>query len=207
MKTTHLLISSPNYSIEESECCFDTYACVCNMCYRCQNRMSKRTTDMAHEEVNTKKSKVNKKELDFDGLDKEIKRQIKEAVSMAILPDSKQPILLELHGEEPYLDDTVAYWPASQEVGEWLLQALVLLEKENLDKHVLIAQVLGSLCDSDYRDAYKGYFNDAIHCAADLGKFHAVSTDRYSDEDCDGSNIVLTSLSTWLYAHHCYTFC
>lgn len=172
--------------------------------------MSKRTyeTEMEEEEILLKRTKICK-EIDFTIIDKGVKRQMKEAVSAALVKESVQPILLEIKNWDTD-DETLAYWPASQEVGEWLLQALLASkESENIYEHPFLAEVLGSLCGSDYTDTYKGYFEDRIKCEADLGKFELVlftSIERKTHEDGGRPSVKRTSLSPWLYIQSCYTW-
>ena len=179
------------------------------MC-QCVKKMSKRTyeMEMEEEEILLKRPKTGKK-IDFTIIEKGIQRQMKEAVSAALNKDSIQPILLEIKNLDTE-DETLAYWPASQEVGEWLLQALLASkESGNLYEHPFLAEVLGSLCESDYGETYKGYFDDRIKCEADLGKFNIVlfsSLERKTYEDGGRPSVKRTDLSPWLYIQYCYTW-
>lgn len=167
-------------------------------------KMSKRSVESSSgEEVVNKKIKHKEMErFDFTRLDKEVRRQVMEAVTVAKAVKSRQPILLVLHGDEFCDTTSYAYWPATQEVGEWLLQALLITEIEDMEKHVELAQYLGSRDDSEYADAFKGCYEDRIKCQSDLGLFLPIRGSHL--EHNPSFAIAKTSLSTWLYTQECY---
>lgn len=170
--------------------------------------MSKRSADIReidNPDLPFKKGK-HCKTLDFSKLDKEKVRQIKEAVCAAMVKDSLKPILIEQIAEEDAHNNTFAYWPASEEVGEWLLQALLYLESEDLEEHVRMASTLAETEHIYYKEYFKGYYNNLIQSSVDLGTFKPVRTGLREGED-DASYIERTSLSTWLYSHFTFIYC
>lgn len=146
--------------------------------------------------------------LDFAAeLDQDWRKQVAQAVAAALPADSLQPIILVL--EDTDVDDTLhyAYNPASQEVGEWLLQALELLSWKKPSLHYALTAVIhdDGEADVDVASLLADYLGGRIKERSDLGRFRVLLT---ADEDLPNEDhpelfVNVTALNFALYHQRC----
>lgn len=146
------------------------------------------------------------RELDFSGLSPELVRLVGEAVTAALQPGSKQPVILDvIEGDR---SEGIAYWPKSYELGVWLLQALAHLKLTDIATHrEFVASLAGCLDAPDVETVFQGYCNNAINCPQDLGRFCGViDLDEEAEMVPEEAEHFVTraSLSTHLYHQQCY---
>jgi len=139
------------------------------------------------------------------------RRQICEAVAAAIRLGTDQPVILNVMNEETGEVSPYAYYPASREVGEWLLQYLEhTAEAQKCQKHYAITALIENetlrpdVPPMDAEAIFKGLFGDLIKTTTDLGQF-LVLLSAGEDACGDARMVVVTSLNTFLYQQTCYT--
>jgi hypothetical protein len=142
--------------------------------------------------------------LDLEELDADFRRLVREAVAGALVPDSRQPIVLELDDADAGVGVQYAYTPASAEVGEFLLQALELLSWRAPLRHYELTELIDDPASECAETAFRGLMDGRIKSRADLGRFRLVLTaDEDPDEEDRDLFVQRTTLHYGLYHQKC----
>ncbi len=112
----------------------------------------------------------NSNDVDFTLLEEKVVTHIENAVVSATREASDQPIIFHVIAEDDCDNQAIAYWPASEAVGNWLLKTLVVLCETDIERQISLIE---PLCfePATAKEIYKGLYNDKITKIADLGTF------------------------------------
>lgn len=155
------------------------------------------------------REKESKPEIDFSILEPSFLKQVNEAVKLATKLDSDQPILFRMIAEDHIDNECHAYWPASEEIGSWLINTITVLGLTDTKKQVFMGDCFYYNPDS-VEQRFKGLYNDKITKLSDLGVFKCVHSDifkddkhrpKYNDDVCGRSD-----LNTFLFSVDCMAY-
>lgn len=177
----------------------------------------KRTAEKEKEQKETKKPTRKLVKDRFKAIEDTKLKHVRIAIQHAFKSEgfTGQPIIFQLTSEDsPGNNDCqIAYWPASEEIGEWLLKTLISYRDDpnlSADVHQAMMEriiVFGEEEDDWNMDAFEDFYEDKIKKLSYLGRFKKViPLDEWNDiYDGDIEDYVIReNLDTFLYHEQCY---
>ena len=170
-----------------------------------REKVGHKSMKRAEKEVKEGESTKKAKKDVFAEIPEKEQRQIRQAV-FATLGESAQPIILQVMGmDDPGQNDyELAYWPASQEIGERLVKTLVLLRQQDREKHCSLIDLLTYEEDEEI-EGFELYLG-TVKYVSELGKVKYLSywdAEENEDRELFGS-CPRSSLYTFLYYEQCF---